>query len=72
MTKAQAQARAEMSVQLDHEIVRLRELQRVNRSVRAEEVEGLVRQKTALDRHLAGGRLRLDALRLIQRGPVGR
>jgi ATP-dependent helicase HepA len=67
-----AQARAEMSVQLDHEIVRLRELQRVNRSVRAEEVEGLVRQKTALDRHLAGGRLRLDALRLIQRGPVGR
>jgi len=64
-----AQARKDMSAQLDHELTRLRELQKVNRSVRAEEVELLVQQKQALDQHLTRARLRLDAIRLIQRGP---
>jgi ATP-dependent helicase HepA len=65
-----ARARAEMTTQLDHELARLRELQKVNRNVRAEEVELLVEQERALDQHLSGARLRLDAVRLIRRGPA--
>ena len=63
-----AQARKEMAAQLGHEITRLQELQKVNRSVRAGEIELLVRQQGALDQHLTSARLRLDSLRLIQRG----
>ena len=63
-----AQARKEMAIQLGHEIARLKELQKVNRSVRAEEIESLARQEGALDQHLANARLRLDSIRLIQRG----
>ena len=62
-------ARREMRAQLDHEITRLRELQKVNPSVRAEEIDRLAEQKASLDRHLAEARLRLDAIRLIQQGP---
>jgi ATP-dependent helicase HepA len=65
-----AQAHREMTTQLEHEIGRLRELQKVNRSVRPEEIAGLVQQRESLDQHLAAARLRLDAIRLIQRGPV--
>jgi ATP-dependent helicase HepA len=65
-----AHARREMSTQLEREIGRLRELQKVNRSVRPEEIAALVRQQQELDHHLAAARLRLDAIRLIQRGPV--
>ncbi len=65
-----AQARKEMATQLDREISRLRELQKVNRNVRMEEIEALIKQKQLLDQHLATARLRLDAIRLIQRGPV--
>ena len=64
-----AQARKEMATQLDHEIARLTELQKVNRSVRPEEITSLVRQRNELDQHLNHARLRLDAIRLIQRGP---
>ena len=64
-----AQARAEMSMQLQREILRLKELQKVNRSVRPEEVDLLDQQLQSLDQHLCGARLRLDAIRLIQRGP---
>ncbi len=67
--KLVAQARAEMTVQLGHEIARLKELQKVNRSVHPEEVELLVHQQRVLDEHLSAARLRLDAIRLIQRGP---
>ena len=62
-------ARRDMGARLDREIARLRELRKVNPSVRAEEIDLLVDQKTALDRHLEDARLRLDAIRLIQRGP---
>lgn len=65
-----AQARKEMAAQLEHEITRLKELRKVNRSVRSEEIAALERQREALDQHLAAARLRLDAIRLIQRGPV--
>ena len=61
-------ARRAMAAHLDHEIERLRELQKVNPSVRASEVTLLVEQKASLDRHIGGARLRLDAIRLIQRG----
>jgi ATP-dependent helicase HepA len=63
-----AQARKEMTEQLDHEITRLRDLQKVNRSVRAEEIDLLIQQRDELDQRLVGARLRLDAIRLIQRG----
>lgn len=67
-----AEARKEMTRKLEHEIARLKELQKVNRSVRDEEIELLIAQASALDRHLAQARLRLDSLRLIQRGrPAG-
>jgi len=65
-----AQARKEMSEQLDREISRLQDLQKVNRAVRTEEIELLAEQRRALDEHLLGARLRLDAVRLIQRGPL--
>ncbi len=64
-----ARARREMAAQLDPEMVRLRELQKVNRSVRPEEIELLAGQKRDLDQYLGGARLRLDSIRLIQRGP---
>jgi ATP-dependent helicase HepA len=64
-----AQARKEMTAQLDHEITRLRDLEKVNRSVRAEEIDLLVQQRKELDQHLSSARLRLDAIRLIQCGP---
>jgi ATP-dependent helicase HepA len=60
-------AQNEMHAQLDLEIARLKELKKVNPSVRAEEIELLVDQQRALDERLSGARLRLDALRLIHR-----
>jgi ATP-dependent helicase HepA len=63
-----ADAERVMGGQLDREITRLRALRAVNPSVRAEEVDLLVRQKASLAKHLSNARLRLDAIRLIQRG----
>ncbi len=65
-----AKARKAMAAQLHQEEARLRALQRVNPAVRAEEIELLVGQQRELDHHLAGARLRLDALRVIHRGAV--
>jgi ATP-dependent helicase HepA len=65
-----AQARGEMTTQLEHEITRVTELQKVNRSVRPEEIAALVQQQQELDQHIRSARLRLDAIRLIQRGPM--
>lgn len=62
-----AQARKEMAAQLDHELARLKSLQAVNPTVRPEEIAELTAQRAALDQHLATARLRLEAVRLIQR-----
>jgi ATP-dependent helicase HepA len=63
-----AQARADMTRQMELEVTRLRELHKVNPSVRTSEIDLLVEQRLALDRFLSRSHLRLDALRLIQRG----
>ena len=60
-------AQREMAAQLDSEILRLRELKKVNRSVRTEEIELLLSQRRALDALLSGARLRLDSIRWIHR-----
>ncbi|HJW71908.1 MAG TPA: helicase-related protein, partial [Geothrix sp.] len=65
-----AGARKEMHARLDQEIARLCDLQKVNRSVRDEEIALLVEQRSAMDEHITAARLRLDALRLIHRGPL--
>ena len=64
-----SRASQQMNAVLGREITRLTELQRVNPNVRPEEVAALVRQQAALAQSLAGARLRLDAVRLIRRGP---
>jgi len=61
-------ARREMAASLDPEIARLRDLQRMNRSVRDAEIQLLVEQRQTLDQHLAASRFRLDSVRLIHRG----
>jgi len=62
-----AHARREMTEQLGYEIERLQQLKKVNRSVRIEEIQLLLRQRREIDEHLGQARLRLDAIRLIQR-----
>ncbi len=63
-------ARQQMDAGLGHEIARLTALQRVNPNVRPEEVAALVQQRAALAQHFSAARLRLDAVRLIRRGPA--
>jgi ATP-dependent helicase HepA len=65
-----ARAREDMHARLEQETSRLRDLQKVNRSVRDEEIDTLVEQQTALDDYIGTARLRLDALRLVHRGPL--
>jgi ATP-dependent helicase HepA len=67
LPKLIAQARREMTTQLDGEIARLRQLAKVNPSVRPEEIARLVAQQEALNQQLGGARPRLEALRVIQR-----
>ena len=61
-------ARGTMRSRLQREAGRLRELQKVNRTVRDEEIDLLLEQERALDRVIGGARLRLDAVRLVYRG----
>jgi ATP-dependent helicase HepA len=61
-------ARADMQSRLGEEIDRLRALQKVNRSVRDEEIELLEAQRRDLATQIEAARLRLDAVRLIHRG----
>jgi ATP-dependent helicase HepA len=60
-------ARKEMREQLDLEIKRLKDLKKVNRSVRSDEIRLLEDQRRELDENLKQSRLRLDAVRLIQK-----
>jgi ATP-dependent helicase HepA len=61
-------ARQEMNAQMEHEITRLKELRKVNRSVRPEEIELLASHQRELEHHLSAARLRLDAIRVTCRG----
>lgn len=63
------QASSEMHTRLQQEITRLRDLQQVNRLVRDEEIAALEQQQEALAEAIRSARLRLDAVRLIYRGP---
>lgn len=63
-----ARARKAMTARLGPEQARLEALQKINPAVRPEEINLLARQREELDQHLAKARLRLDGLRLIQRG----
>jgi ATP-dependent helicase HepA len=63
-----ARARKAMAARLGPEHARLEALQKINPAVRPEEINLLARQREELDQHLAKARLRLDGLRLIQRG----
>lgn len=65
-----ADALAEMNGDLRQEILRLKDLQAVNPSVSPREIEHLIHEQQALAEALAHPRLRLDALRLMQRGPA--
>jgi hypothetical protein len=59
------QARREMNAQFEYELGRLKQLRKVNRSVRQEEIALLAAHQHALEHHLTAARLRLDAIRLI-------
>ena len=59
-----------MEAELDREIERLVALQAVNRHVRPEEIELATEERAALGKHLRGARLRLDAVRVVWRGPA--
>src|SRR5262249_33659356 len=63
-----ANAQASMSQRMQLETERLRELQKVNPSVRSREIDALIEERVSLDRFLSRAHLRLDALRLIRRG----
>jgi ATP-dependent helicase HepA len=54
----------DMETQLKTEITRLKELKKVNPSVRKQEIELLVEQQRGLEEHLKNARLRLDAIRV--------
>ncbi len=64
------QARLELQTIVGAEARRLASLAEINDHVRAEEVELAASRFTELDRRLGEARIRLDALRLIWRGPV--
>ncbi len=62
-------ATALMQSALSKEVARLRDLQKVNRLVRQDEIDALLEQQSALAAALAGARPRIDCVRLIHRGP---
>jgi ATP-dependent helicase HepA len=63
-------ARNEMDHLLNHEVQRLNQLRQVNDHVRPEEIEFAKAQQTELAHAISHSRLRLDALRLIWKGPA--
>jgi ATP-dependent helicase HepA len=60
----------EMNDRMDREIARLRDLQKVNPTVRDEEIALLSQHQSALEQHISAARVRLDAVRLIHRGSL--
>jgi ATP-dependent helicase HepA len=63
-------ARHAMRTQLDAETARLRELQALNGAVADDEIARLEAEQRDLDQALGRARLRLDAVRLVHRGPA--
>jgi ATP-dependent helicase HepA len=63
------EAASQMEATLRQEIGRLRDLQRLNGLVRDEEIAALEQQQQALGAAIAAARVRLDAVRLVYRGP---
>ncbi len=53
-----------MTSQLQLEITRLKELKKVNPSVRQAEIDLLVGQRREMEEHMANARIRLDAIRV--------
>jgi len=68
-TGIRARAVQAIHASVGREIERLEMLARANPHVRAEEVEGLRREREELERFVAEARLRLDSARLVYRGP---
>lgn len=62
-------AQTETQSLLGHEVERLKALRQINRNVRLEEIELAERQFESIQEHVSEARLRMDALRLIWRGP---
>ena len=58
-------AQVRMRAELDAELSRLEALSRLNPAVRADELEALRNERTALDQAIEDTRLRLDAVRVI-------
>lgn len=62
-------ARTHMNEVMSQEVIRLVDLQKVNRLVTDAEIASLRAQQDALGQHLSDARLRIDSVRLIHRGP---
>jgi len=69
-TALRQSALKEMNQLLGHEVERLQNLKRVNDHVRPEEIDLAKAQQTELTTAIQQSRLRLDALRLIWKGPL--
>jgi ATP-dependent helicase HepA len=59
-----------MQESLGSEISRLQDLARVNPNIREEEIDLAVQERDTLQQNISATRLRLDALRLIWKGPL--
>jgi ATP-dependent helicase HepA len=59
-----------MQESLGSEISRLQDLARVNPNIREEEIDLAVKERDTLQQNISATRLRLDALRLIWKGPL--
>jgi ATP-dependent helicase HepA len=57
-----------MNSTLDHEIERLKSLQKKNNNIRPEEIRIAVEEQATLEALIRDARIRLDALQLIQKG----
>jgi ATP-dependent helicase HepA len=61
---------AEMEQSLGQEILRLKDLQKVNPNIKDEEINSWGEEKQSLTKAIKSARLRLDAIRLVYKGKV--
>ena len=57
-----------MSLTLDHEIDRLKSLQKKNNNIRPEEIQIAIEEQTTLSTLIRDARIRMDAIQLIRTG----